>query len=62
MEQLTLFKTWEYDLDNGYVMARCPDCGKRIQTGYYSPHNYYRYCPYCGVELQEGNYKRGADR
>lgn len=61
MEQLKLFQTWEYDIDTGTVMARCPECTKRIPISYYSPHNYYKFCPYCGIPLEEGRYKRGAD-
>lgn len=55
-DQLTLWKEWLYEIDNGNVMAVCPECTKRMVIGYYSPRNYYRFCPYCGTELEEGDY------
>lgn len=59
--QMVLFQEWQYDIDNGGVLARCPQCGKRMVMNYYATHNPYQYCPYCGIALEEGNYKRAAD-
>lgn len=62
MKQMTFFRFWEYDIDTGTVMARCPECSRRIPMGVYAPHNPYKYCPYCGIALEEGKYKQAKER
>lgn len=52
--QLSLFREWQYDEDNGSMMCRCPECGGRLLIGVYSYCNVYNYCPYCGVALLQG--------
>jgi len=53
-KQMQATGEWEYELDNGHRMCKCPDCGGRMFIGVYSYWNPYKFCPYCGRKNIKG--------
>ena len=45
---------WNWELDNGQRICRCPECGRGNLIGVYHYHNPYRYCPWCGEKMYLG--------
>ena len=50
--QIELFKFWEYEEDSGTMMAKCPECGKRMPIYRWDYGNFYKFCPYCGTKVE----------
>ena len=57
-KQMELFKCWQYEEDNATVMAKCPECERRMIIHLYTYENPYKFCPYCGQKLEEGALKK----
>lgn len=47
-KQMQSITQWEYEIDNGQRMCKCPSCGGRLYLGPYTYVNPYKFCPYCG--------------
>lgn len=60
--QIELFRYWEYEEDSGSMMAKCPECGKRMPIYRWNYGNFYKFCPYCGQALEEGDIMRAGKR
>lgn len=45
---------WQWEIDNGQRICRCPECGFGNLIGVYADHNPYRYCPSCGKQMVFG--------
>lgn len=42
---------WEWEIDNGQRICRCPRCGFGNILSSYAYSNPYRFCPSCGTRM-----------
>ena len=45
---------WNWEIDNGQRICRCPECGRGNLIGVWQYSNPYRYCPWCGEKMYLG--------
>ena len=45
---------WQWEIDTGCRIIRCPDCGGGMRFGMYRYENPFRFCPYCGHQMIQG--------
>ena len=52
---------WNWEIDNGQRICRCPECGYGNLVGLYTYELRFRYCSWCGAKMVVGKQMRIED-
>jgi len=56
--RMQLESRWDWEIDNGNRICRCPECGSGNVVGAYAYNLQFRYCTWCGEKMVTGEQLR----